>query len=60
MVRSLIETGRLDMQMKKKFAKVAIAMALLVGAAAPVSAFSICDVEATTFEVWLIQQLFCR
>jgi predicted porin len=47
------------MQMKKKLAMIAIAAALLVGAAAPASAVSICDVEATTFEVWFIQQFYC-
>ena len=45
--------------MKKKLIKFAIVAAMLVGAAAPASAFSICDVEAGTFDVWFLQQLFC-
>ncbi len=57
------------MKMKKTLAMVAIAAGVLVGATAPVSAtpvsgasasgFSICNVQAGTFEVWLAQQLFC-
>ena len=47
------------MRMKKKLATIAIAAALFVGATAPVSALSICDIEATSFEVWLIQQFVC-
>lgn len=45
--------------MKKKLVKFAIAAALLVGAAAPVSA-SFCDLEPTTFEIWFAQKIVCR
>lgn len=47
------------MQMKKKLAVVVIAAAVFVGATAPVSAVSICDLSATTFEIWFIQQFYC-
>ncbi len=45
--------------MKKKLSKVALAAVVVVCTTAPVSAVSICDVQAGTFEVWLAQQLFC-
>lgn len=45
--------------MKKKLAKLAIVAALLIGATAPVSAVSICDLSPTTFEIWFIQQFYC-
>jgi len=47
------------MKMMKKFAKVAIVAVLLVGASAPVSALSVCDLEPTTFEIWFIQTFYC-
>jgi hypothetical protein len=45
--------------MKKRLAKLVIVAAVLVGATAPVSAVSICDLEPTTFEIWFIQQFYC-
>jgi hypothetical protein len=47
------------MQMKKKLAVVAIAAALLVGATAPVSAVSLCDVEPFSFETWFYHMFYC-
>lgn len=47
------------MQMKKKIAKVVIAAAVLVGATSPVSAVSICDIPATSVDIWFIQQFVC-
>jgi hypothetical protein len=47
------------MQMKKKLVVFAIAVAMFVGATAPVKAVSICDMDATTFEIWFIQQFYC-
>lgn len=46
--------------MKKKIAKIAIAAAVLVGATAPASALSICDIPATSADIWFIQQFVCR
>ena len=48
------------MQMKKKLVKLAIVAVLLVGATAPVAAASICDFEATSLDMWLIQKFVCR
>ena len=47
--------------MKKKLTRSAIALTLLVSAllvsgTAPVSATSICDVPATSFDIWLAQK----
>jgi len=47
------------MQMKKKLAVFTIAVAMFVGATAPVKAVSICDLDATTFEIWFVQQFYC-
>jgi hypothetical protein len=41
--------------MKKKLAKIALAGMIVC----TIATFSICDVEAGTFEVWLIQQFVC-
>ena len=45
--------------MKKKLVKLAIVAALLVGATAPASAVSLCDVSAFSFDVWFYQQFYC-
>jgi hypothetical protein len=43
--------------MKKRLAKLVIVAAVLVGATAPVSAVSICDLEPTSFNVWFLQHM---
>ena len=50
------------MQMKKKLALAAVMAAMLIvlsGSTAPVSATSVCSMEATSFEIWFIQLFYC-
>lgn len=49
------------MQMKKKLATAVIAVALFVGATAPVSATSsICDVPSSSFDIWFYKTFIAR
>ncbi|MFY9822248.1 MAG: hypothetical protein WAM82_12775 [Thermoanaerobaculia bacterium] len=47
------------MRLKKKLAMVVIAMAVLIGATAPVSAVSLCDLSPTSFDLWFYQLIYC-
>ena len=47
------------MQLKKKFVVAAIAAAMFIGATAPVSALSVCDIEPFSFDTWFIHTFLC-